>query len=230
MKINILCLYYDLMNLYGDTGNVKVLKYHLDRLNVKYDIDFLSIDDKLDFSKYDLVLIGDGTEENRFICLNHLLKYKKDIKKMIDANKFFLITGNALGMFGKELYGKKSLEIFDFSVSKSKDRISEEVVLENDICSSIYGFMNHSDEINNSNDKSPLFGDEGIHYKNFYGTYVVGPILSRNPEFLEYFLKELLISKDSKFKFEDLNLSLDKEAHHEFIEFKKTKVFNSRKA
>ena len=228
MKINILCLYYDLMNLYGDTGNVRVLKYHLDDLKVKYNIDYLSIDDKVDFSKYDLILIGDGTEDNRFICLEHLLKYKKDIKKMIDSDKFFLVTGNALGMFGKKLYDKKALGIFDFSVSESNERISKEVVLDNDICSSIYGFMNHSDEI--TNNKTPLFRDEGVHYKNFYGTYVVGPILSRNPEFLEYFLKELLKSKDSKFKFKELNLSLDKEAYNEFIEFKKTKVFNSRKA
>lgn len=228
MKINILCLYYDLMNLYGDTGNIKVLKYHLDKLKVKYSIDYLSIDDKIDFSKYDLVLIGSGIEKNRFICLEHLIKYKKDIKKMIDSNKFFLVTGNALGMFGENLYDKKSLGIFDFNVKESSDRISKEVVLENNICSPIYGFMNHSDEV--FNNKNPLFGNEGVQYKNFYGTYVVGPILSRNPELLEYFLKELLMSKDKSFKFKDLNLSLDKKAYEEFIEFKKTKVFNSRKA
>ena len=228
MKINILCLYYDLMNLYGDTGNVKVLKYHLDQLKINYNVDYLSIDDKLDFSKYDLVLIGAGTEENREICLNHILKYKKELEKAIDSNKFFLVTGNALGLFGKKLYDEKALGIFDFEVLKSEERISKEVILENDICSPIYGFMNHSDEVINNN--KPLFGDEGIHYKNFYGTYVVGPIVSRNPEFLEYFLKELLLFKDKKYKFKDLNLSLDKKAHEEFIEFKKTKVFNSRKA
>ena len=38
MKINILCLYYDLMNLYGDTGNIKVLKYHLEELGIKYTV------------------------------------------------------------------------------------------------------------------------------------------------------------------------------------------------
>ena len=228
MKINILCLYYDLMNLYGDTGNIKVLKYHLDELNIKYNIDYLSIDDKIDFSKYDLFLIGDGTEKNRFICLDNILKYKKDTKKAIDNNKFFLVTGNAIGMFGKKLYDKNALGIFEFEVLESKDRVSKEVVLENDICSDIYGFMNHSDEvINNKND---LFKNEGVHYKNFYGTYVVGPILSRNPEFLEHFLKELILSKDKKYKFKELNLSLNKDAYNEFIEFKKTKVFNSRKA
>ena len=89
--------------------------------------------------------------------------------------------------------------------------------------------MNHSDEITN-NTKNNLFKGEGIKYKNFYGTYTLGPILSRNPEFLEYFLKELLTYKDKKYKLKELNLSLNRKAYDEFIEFKKTKVFNSRKA
>lgn len=228
MKVNILCLYYDIMNLYGDTGNIKVLKYHLDELEIKYKIDYLSISDKLCFSDYDLVIIGSGTEENRFKCLKHLLKYKKDIKEFIEKGKFFLATGNSLSMFGKSLYGDKALGIFDFEVVESEDRISKEVTLENSFGSPIYGFMNHQDIIN-GNDKF-LFKDEGVWYKNFYGTLVVGPILSRNPDFLEYFLREFILSLDKDFKFKDLNLELNRKAYQEFIEFKKTKVFNSHKA
>lgn len=228
MKINILCLYYDLMNLYGDTGNVKVLTHHLDKLKIKYNIDYLSIDDNLNFSQYDLVLMGASTEENRDICLNHLIKYKKDIKNAIDNKTFFLITGNAISMFGKKLYEKKALGIFDYEVLESEERISEEVILENDMCKPIYGFVNHSDKM--INNKNFLFKDEGIKYKNFYGTYTLGPILSRNPEFLEHFLNKLLTHKDKKYKLKELSLSLEKDAYNEFIEFKKTKVFNSRKA
>ena len=79
MKINILSLYSDILNLYGDTGNLKVLKYHLDDLKVYYNIDYLSIDDEIDFKKYNLVMIGSGTEENRNLALNHLLKYHYSI-------------------------------------------------------------------------------------------------------------------------------------------------------
>ena len=81
MKLNILCLYHDIMNLYGDTGNIKVLKYHLDELNIKYSIDYLGIDDELSLDRYDLIMIGSGTEDNRKIVLNHLKKYKKEIKE-----------------------------------------------------------------------------------------------------------------------------------------------------
>ena len=47
---------------------------------------------------------------------------------------------------------------------------------------------------------------------------------------LEFFLKELLKYKDTKYKLKMLDLSLEKQAYNEFIEFKKTKVFNARKA
>ena len=228
MKINILCLYYDLMNLYGDTGNVRVIKHHLDKLKIDYNIDYLSINDKLDFSKYDLILISDSTENNRVVCLQHLSKYKDELNKAIKDNKFFLVTGNALGMFGKKLYNKPALDIFNFSVIESKDRISEEVILENNITKPIYGFMNHSDEMIDNKEKS-LFNNEGIKNNNFYGTYTLGPILSRNPEFLKYFLEEFIHSKDKNFKVE-LDLSLENDAYNEFIEFKKTKVFNSKNA
>lgn len=228
MKINILCLYYDLMNLYGDTGNIKVLKYHLDELNIKHTIDYKSIKDKLEIKKYDLILLGASTEENRDLCLKHLLKYKKDIKEYIENNKFFLATGNSISMFGKILYNEKALNIFDFETERSKERISKEVILENNICKPIYGFMNHQDIIKNN--KNYLFNEEGIKYKNFYGTQVLGPILSRNPEFLKYFLEELIKSKDKNFKLPKINTKLNEKAYNEFIEFKKTKVFNSHKA
>lgn len=228
MKINILCLYYDIMNLYGDTGNVKVLKYHLDEQNIKYNIDYKSLGDKIMFDKYDLVLIASGTEKARSICLNDLMKYKDDIKKYIDSGKFFLATGNSVSMFGKSLYEKKALGIFSYDVSMSDDRISKEVILESDICKPIYGFFNHQDIINNND--MYLFKDEGVSYKNFYGTFTLGPILSRNYDFLEYFFKKLVLYKNKDFVFKDMNVVLNKSAYEEFIEFKKTKVFNSHNA
>ena len=51
MKITILHLYYDLMNLYGESGNVKALKKQLEDQGVDVSIKFLTIDDELNFIK-----------------------------------------------------------------------------------------------------------------------------------------------------------------------------------
>lgn len=40
MKITILYLYYDLLNLYGESGNVKVLKKSLESLDI--DVSFIA--------------------------------------------------------------------------------------------------------------------------------------------------------------------------------------------
>jgi len=65
MKIVIAYLYYDLLNLYGESGNLKMLKNHLENQKIDVIIKFLTIDDKLEFDKYDLVLMSAGTEKNQ---------------------------------------------------------------------------------------------------------------------------------------------------------------------
>ena len=49
MKITIGYLYFDLLNLYGDSGNIKTLLYHLKEQGVKVDIKYISLGDKIDF-------------------------------------------------------------------------------------------------------------------------------------------------------------------------------------
>lgn len=107
MTIQIAHLYYDLMNLYGESGNVKALKLQLEQQGIKVKIRFLSINDSLNFSEYDFVYIGMGTEENQALVLKHLLPYKKEIAESINKGTFFLITGNALELFGKYIESDK---------------------------------------------------------------------------------------------------------------------------
>ena len=101
MSITIAHLYYDILNLYGESGNIKILKYALEKLGIKVIIKFVTVDDELDFNDYDMVYMGMGIPENFEIVIKHLLKYKKDIKKFIKDKKVFLCTGNSYELFGK---------------------------------------------------------------------------------------------------------------------------------
>ena len=56
--IKIAHLYYDLLNLYGESGNIKALKRFIERQNVECEIHFLTLGDKIDFEKYDLYYMG----------------------------------------------------------------------------------------------------------------------------------------------------------------------------
>lgn len=231
--IRIAHLYYDLMNLYGDNGNIKAIKYQLENQGIKTIIDFLTIDDNIDFDKYDLIYIGPGTYDNQKLVLKHLMKYQKNIKRFIDDDKFIIATGNALELFGKEiktLNSKKikSLNIFDFESEETDLRlVGETVATCNNLKKEVIGFQNQNSIITKlekpwfqlskgigSNVNSNI---EGINYKNFYGTYMIGPILVRNPELLELICKKLVLQRNKDFKFKSFNVTLENKAYNEYI-------------
>ncbi len=231
--IRIAHLYYDLMNLYGDNGNIKAIKYQLENQGIKTIIDFLTVGDSIDFDKYDLIYIGPGTYDNQKIVLKDLIKYQKNIMKFIDDNKFIIATGNALEFFGKNikpLNGKKTkaLNIFEFESEEIDLRlVGETVATCNNLKKEVIGFQNQNSIITKL--KNPWFkltkgigsnvnsNIEGINYKNFYGTYMIGPILVRNSELLELICKKLVLQKNKDFKFKSFNVTLENKAYNEYI-------------
>lgn len=202
--MKILHLYHDLMNLYGDYGNVSALSRILDLNGVEHTIDRLSLVDDVDFCRYDFVYVGSGTEQNQKLALEHLMKYKQSLKEYIEEGKFILMTGNSFEMLGKSISGFlgefEGLGIFDFTVEETEKRLTADAIVtfEED---TLVGFVNKCSLISGIN--SPLFhmqmglGDnpdtksEGILYKNFYGTHLTGPLLVKNPYFLEKLASKL---------------------------------------
>ena len=93
--IKVAHLYYDLLNLYGEQGNILALKNSFKRQNIDIDVDYLTIGDTIDFQKYDLIYMGSGSYENLKIVLKDIMNYKKELKKYIDNKKHLLATGNS---------------------------------------------------------------------------------------------------------------------------------------
>ena len=81
MKIKIAHLYYDLLNLYGEQGNILALKNAFENQNVKVEINLLSAGDNINFNKYDIFYMGSGTNQNLLIVLNDLKNIKTIIKR-----------------------------------------------------------------------------------------------------------------------------------------------------
>lgn len=58
-ELKILYLYPDLLELYGDYGNIQVLRYRLEQRGFKAIVDSYSIgDSQVNFSNYDFVFAG----------------------------------------------------------------------------------------------------------------------------------------------------------------------------
>lgn len=228
MKITILYLYYDLLNLYGESGNVKVLKKSLESLDIDVYLKFSTLEDEIDLTDVDLIYVGSGSEKNQLLALEHLKKYKEEMKKFILGGKFVLATGNAIELFGKEIDQIKALEVFSYSAKTSDKRIVDEALYKTSLIPSyILGFNNRNSFI--VNNQHPFFQsikgvgnnpsdiNEGYNEYHFYGTYLLGPLLARNPELLKYFIKELLKFKDPNFTIKKIPLKLEDDAYQEFL-------------
>lgn len=210
MKLVIGYLYHDLLNLYGDSGNIKTLRYHLEEQGINVEIKYLSVGDEKDFDKLDFIYIGSGTEDNLLIALDDLKKDKKKLEKYVKDKKMFLSTGNSVELFGNYIISNntkiKTLGIFDY-VSMRQKRIVKDVNVKTSIIDeNIIGFENHVGKI-------LTYDEDIIKIDEFYGTFIIGPILVRNPKLCSHIIKELITSKDEKFKFKDENYELDNKAY-----------------
>jgi hypothetical protein len=215
--IKVLHLYHDLMNLSGDNGNMVAIKDALERQKVNYTIDYLSIGDKIDFNKYNLIYVGNGSRENQELARRDLLKYKLQLNKIF-KNKLIIATGNALELFGKTIDNKECLNLLPFKTMYLKEYVVEEKIVHSDeLDMDIIEFINRNSE--SSINKDFFIDNNSIHTYNFYGTYALGPLLIRNPLLLNKFIERVLSDQDIKYQ-EDNNTA-DMLAYNEYIKNKK---------
>ena len=74
-ELKILYLYPDILELYGDYGNIQVLKYRIESRGCKAIIDRYSIGDNApNFSDYDIVFAGGGADNEQNILADDLLE------------------------------------------------------------------------------------------------------------------------------------------------------------
>lgn len=209
--MKLLHLYHDIMNLYGDYANVSALCRCLEKSGEPAELDRLSLNDTADFSRYDFIFIGSGTENNQKLVLGDFRKYSDSLKNYIESGKCALFTGNSFEMLGKTITDSRGkscdgMGFLPFTVSEqNKTRDTADVIFEADFLKTpLVGFVNKCSEINGN--ESPVFnvkmglGDrknsrgEGVRINNLFGTHLTGPALIKNPHFLEY-IAELVLGR-----------------------------------
>ncbi len=201
--MKILHLYHDIMNLYGEYANISALERFIEKNAGICQTDRCSFDKKAELADYDFIYVGSGTERNQKLVMEDMKKYKSELENAINSGKVILMTGNSFEMLGKtvtdpEGTAYEGLGIFDFETTEqNKTRITADAVFTSDFSDKkLVGFINKCSSIKNIS--SPLFSilmgignneaekTEGIRKNNFFGTHLTGPVLIKNPYFLEY--------------------------------------------
>ena len=197
------------MNLYGDYGNVVMLKKRLEELGADAAVDRRDAGDVLfDGTSYDFIYCGAGTEKKRDKALGLLRAGKDALKDAVEGGTHVLFTGNSWEMLGRKIYSVdgeelEGLGIFDYVSSETDTRITHDIVAETDLLDRpVVGFVNKCSSVTDV--KTPLFtrlilgpgnsegsDAEGFRCRNFCGTELIGPLLVKNPHLMDMYLKEL---------------------------------------
>lgn len=202
MKIKILSLYPDLMNLYGSSGNIRCLARHIEELGVEVEVANVSVCDEIDFTDVDFVYIGAGTERSMKRALSDFLPRKAAFESYLDDGGLALFCGNSFEMLGKKktlLDGSEieCLGLFDYETTAKEKRIVVDTVCGCDFLKDpVIGFMNKQSETTLVD--APLFKvslgvgnsadgeDEGAVRGGLFATQLSGPVLVRNPHLRAY--------------------------------------------
>lgn len=230
MELKLLHLYHNLMNLYGEYGNIKALIRHLEDQGAQVELTESDSADGLCFTDYDFIYIGSGTEKNQKKALNDLLFNKESFLSAANGGTVMLLTGNSFELLGQSVtdaHGKKysALGFADFtSAEQNKKRLTGDCICTCDFLSRpLVGFINKCSEIKGIS--SPLFtvkmgltnteGEqtEGFHKNNVYGTHLIGPVLVKNPHFMDEMVRLICGKKDKAFHFKKAEYKYESRAY-----------------
>lgn len=235
MELNICHLYPDLLNVYGDVGNILILKHRAESRGIKVNIINTSINDEFNSDDIDIVFFGGGQDYEQSIVSEDLKNNKKEeLTKYIENEKVLIaICGGyqLLGKYYRAPNGEKinGLGILDiYTEGGDKRFIGNTIIYNEDFNETYVGFENHSGRtyINNLKPLGKCIegygnngedGYEGCIYKNTFCTYFHGSLLSKNPELADRFLKIALNKKYGNVEIPKLDDTLEIKAKESII-------------
>jgi CobQ-like glutamine amidotransferase family enzyme len=212
-SIRLCHLYPDLLNLYGDRGNILALIRRSMQRDISFEVEAVSMGDAFDPKRYDMIFLGGGQDAEQNILRSDFVTGKgEDIMRAVDMNKVFLCVCGGYQMMGRyyEEHDGHRIECLGainiWTVGKKKRFIGDTVYSCEYLTESklLYGFENHSGRTYLGEDVKPLAkvligagnngedGTEGAIDKNVYCTYSHGSFLPKNPAMTDLLLQKAL--------------------------------------
>ena len=197
-QINIVHLYPDLLNLYGDKGNIECMRKRLEWRGIDVTVkECTNKDQSIDFENTDIIFVGGGSDREQEIVCGLLLKQKDALKQYVERGGVLVAVCGGYQLLGRYYQTSatkiEGLDILNIYTDAGDTRLIGNVVLDSDRFSQkITGFENHAGRTY-IGEHEPLgkvvygkgntgeSGQEGVVYKNVVATYLHGPLLPKNP-------------------------------------------------
>jgi lipid II isoglutaminyl synthase (glutamine-hydrolysing) len=239
MKLTLVHLYHDLMNVYGDRGNIITLERRCAWRGIELEVRGCTLGEELDPTETDLIFFGGGQDREQSVVAQDLVERKGPaIKAAVDAGAALLAVCGGFQLLGHgfrpgvgdELPG---VGLFDAWTVAGERRFIGNVVIACDWAPdqpTLVGFENHSGRTYLGPDARPLgrvlqgFGNngedrrEGAIYRNAYGCYLHGSLLPKNPWFADLLIASALEHRSrSKPTLAPLDDHLERMAHDSVV-------------
>lgn len=234
MKLTIGHLYPELLNLYGDRGNIICMVQRLKWRGIETEVKEFDLNDEIDFSKLDIVLLGGGSDREQLLVCNRLREIKQNFIDYVEQGGVVLAICGGYQLLGTSYkMGDETIEglgVVQIHTERGDERLIGNIVLQSDLFPlPIVGFENHGGRTF-IGDYQPFgkvlsgYGNddggtcEGIQYKHVIGTYLHGPLLPKNPHLCDYLLQLALNHRFGEMELAPLDDKEELEANHYIVE------------
>ena len=208
--ITVTQLYPDQMNIYGDNGNAQILCYRLQQYGYKPVLQaYNSSADREKLIHSDLVVGGGGQDSGQRAILSDLQLIKPDLLSMAADKVPMLMICGLYQLFGHYFQTKDGdkldgIGLFDMVTIGGNKRLIGNATIESDDFGVLVGYENHSGVTTLGDNQAALgqvvmgYGNDGTGVSEgarrycVMGTYLHGPVLSKNPVLADWLIQRSL--------------------------------------
>lgn len=200
-------LYPDLLNLYGDRGNIIAFVKRCRWRGIAVSVEEVGLGDPVDFKKFDFVFLGGGSDREQGLIAGDLMKRRENFWRAIEQGLVVLAICGGYQLLGKCYLTASGdsipgLGVMDFFTAAGERRLLGNVAVETVLDGNrikVCGFENHSGQTflgdvepfgrvltgggNNGRD-----GWEGARYRNVFCSYMHGPLLPKNARLTDHLI------------------------------------------
>ncbi len=217
MKLRVCHLYGNLMNTYGDNGNLLMLQHRAKKLGYEVETTLISLEEDFNAEDFDIVMFGGGQDFEQTVVAKDLQNKKEALIQYIEDNGvvvaicggFQLLGRYYVNASGERLNGISAIDVC--TNGQFPSRLIGDIEIFNEEFGETYlGYENHIGRTYLGKNMKPLgkvvkgFGNneedhvEGCHYKNVFCSYFHGPILVRNQHLADRIIETAAERKRSK--------------------------------
>jgi CobQ-like glutamine amidotransferase family enzyme len=214
VKFTVGWLYPDLMNIYGDRGNILTLLQRAEWRGYEVRLLELGRGNNKGMDEVDVFFFGGGQDREQALVYEDLLEFKQPqlVRAVAEGAQILAVCGGyqLLGHYYQTAGGERydGIGLIDVRTEAGKKRFIGDVVVETDIVDlkprTLVGFENHSGRtflgpkakplgrvvVGNGNNGSD--GHEGFIQGGVIGSYLHGSLLPKNPHLADHLIRGAL--------------------------------------